>query len=212
MPIETFAALLMLTFAGCWTSGPNNAMLAASGVNFGLARTVPHINGVWLGFAGMVFLVAVFLGEAFQQSALLRETLRWGGAALLLWVAWQIATKGGLPSDGGEAKPFTFWQAAAFQWVNAKAWVMAVAISAQFVRPEAPWLTAGLVALAFALAGVTSSLGWAAAGQGLRRFLADPLRLRVFNAVMGLSIALGVVLMVMDGPVAEPMAAPEAAP
>lgn len=204
MPFETFAALLMLTFAGCWTPGPNNAMLAASGVNFGFLRTMPHINGVWLGFAVMAFLVAVFLGEAFQQSALLREGLRWGGAALLLWVAWQIATKGGLPSAAGEPRPFTFLQAAAFQWVNAKAWVMAVAIAAQFVRPEAPWMTAALVALAFALAGVTSSVGWAAAGQGLRRFLSVPARLKAFNFTMGALIALGVVAMVLDGPVAAP--------
>ena len=204
MPLDSFVALLMLALAGCWTPGPNNSMLAASGVNFGLLRTLPHVNGVWLGFAGMVFLVGMFLGEAFQQSALLREGLRWGGAALLLWIAWQIATKGGLPWAGGEPRPLTFWQAAAFQWINAKAWVMAVAVSAQFIRPEAAWLTAGLVALAFALAGLTSSVGWAAAGQGLRRVLADPLRLRLFNAAMGLSIALGVVLMMLDGPVATP--------
>ena len=204
MPVETFAALLMLTFAGCWTPGPNNAMLAASGVNLGLIRTVPHINGVWLGFALMAFLVGVFLCEAFQQSALLCVGLRWGGAAVLLWVAWQIATKGGLPSSRGEPRPFTFLQAAAFQWVNAKAWVMAVAIAAQFVHPEAPWRTAALVALAFALAGVTSSLGWAAAGQALRRFLAVPARLKAFNLTMGALIALGVVAMVLDGPVAAP--------
>ncbi len=204
MPIETFAALLVLTFAGCWTPGPNNAMLAASGVNFGLARTVPHINGVWLGFAGMVLAVGVLLGEAFQQSALLREGLRWGGAALLLWIAWQIATKGGLPSARGEPRPMTFVQAAAFQWINAKAWVMAIAVSAQFVSPEAPWLTATLVALAFALAGVTSSVGWAAAGQALRRFLSVPVRLKAFNIAMGALIALGVVAMVLDGPVAVP--------
>lgn len=199
MTLDTFTALLLLAIAGCWTPGPNNALLAASGVNFGLRRTMPHVHGVWLGFAGMIFLVAVFLGEAFQQSAFLREVVRWGGAALLLWVAWQIATTGGLPSRRGAPRPFTFVQAAAFQWINAKAWVMAVAISAQFITAEAPMRTAGMVALAFALAGATSSFAWAAGGQALRGILSVPARLKAFNMTMGASIALSVALMLLGG-------------
>lgn len=198
MSLESFIALLMLAIAASWTPGPNNALLAASGVNFGLRRTLPHISGVWIGFPVMVFLVGSFLGEAFQQSAPLREILRWGGAALLMWVAWQIATTGGLPSAARTAQPFSFWQAAAFQWVNPKGWVMAIAISAQFVSSEAPWLTATLVALAFAIAGLSSSLAWAGAGQLLRRVLAAPARLRVFNAAMGALIAIGVIAMVLE--------------
>lgn len=198
MSLESFIALLMLAIAASWTPGPNNALLAASGVNFGLRRTLPHISGVWIGFPVMVFLVGSFLGEAFQQSAPLREILRWGGAALLMWVAWQIATTGGLPSAARTAQPFSFWQAAAFQWVNPKGWVMALAISAQFVRPDRPVATAAMVAGVFLLAGLSSSLAWAGLGQALRRVLAAPGRLRLFNGAMGGLIALGVVLMLLE--------------
>lgn len=195
---EQLASLTLLAFAASWTPGPNNALLAASGVNFGLRRSLPHIWGVALGFMLMVFLVAVFLGEIFRQSALLREVLRWGGAAVLLWVAWQIARSGGLPSSRGEPRPFTFTQAAAFQWINAKAWVMAVAVSAQFVSAASPWASAAAVALVFLAAGGSSSLAWAWAGQAMRRLLDTPLRMRVFNASMGGFVALGVVWMLLE--------------
>jgi threonine/homoserine/homoserine lactone efflux protein len=197
MPFETFMALLWLALLSTWTPGPNNAMLASSGATFGLPRTMPHVLGVALGFPVMALIVGLALGQLFQQSALFREVLRWGGAALLLWVAWRIATAGGLSSTTGEARPFRFLEAAAFQWINAKAWVMALAISAQFVRPEAPVTTALIVAAAFTFAGLTSAFGWAWAGQAMRRFLSTPGRLRAFNGAMGGMIALGVVYMLI---------------
>ncbi|MCC6000882.1 MAG: LysE family translocator [Pararhodobacter sp.] len=195
---EQMASLVILAFASSWTPGPNNALLAASGVNFGLRRSMPHVWGVSLGFTLMVFLVGLFLAELFRQSLLLREGLRWGGAAVLLWVAWQIARSGGLPSTSGEARPFTFLQAAAFQWINAKAWVMAVAISAQYVGALNPWSSAAVVALVFLLAGATSSFAWAWAGQAMRRILATPARVQFFNMAMGALVALGVVWIVLD--------------
>ncbi|MGA1210069.1 MAG: LysE family translocator, partial [Gemmobacter sp.] len=124
MTPETLAALAAIAFASCWTPGPNNAMLASSGATFGLARTIPHLLGVALGFPVMAVIVGLFLGEAFQRSALLQEGLRWGGAALLLWVAWKIATAGGMGRAGAAARPLRLHEAAAFQWINAKAWVM----------------------------------------------------------------------------------------
>lgn len=199
MPLDLFASLLALSFAAAWTPGPNNALVAASGANFGLRRSLPHVLGITLGFPVMVLAVGLVLGELFQQSAALRAILRWGGAALLLWVAWQIARSGGLGSRAGAARPFTFVESAAFQWINPKGWVMAIAITAQFVRPEAPLATTGLVALAFLGAGLTSSLAWAGLGRALARWLEGPGRLRAFNAAMGALIALGVVLMLADG-------------
>ncbi|MFC7702680.1 LysE family translocator [Plastorhodobacter daqingensis] len=198
MPPDMLLSLFTIAMASAWTPGPNNALVAASGVNFGLRRSLPHVAGIALGFSFMILMVGFFLGELFRQSLMLREALRWGGAALLLWVSWKIATAGGLGAGGGRARPFTFTEAAAFQWINPKAWVMALAISAQFVRAEAPMVSALWVALVFIAAGFTSAFGWAAAGLALRRWLGDPLRLRIFNITMGATIALGVVWLFVE--------------
>ena len=149
--------------------------------------------GVGLGFPLMVFIVGLFLGEAFQASAFLREVLRYGGAAMLLWVAWKIATSGGLGSSAASARPFRFHEAAAFQWVNPKAWVMAISLTAQFVNPAHPVTTALMIAGVFVVVGLSSAFGWAALGNVLRRFLSQGRRMRVFDAVMGAMIAVGVV-------------------
>lgn len=198
MTLDILLSLIALSFAAAWTPGPNNALVAASGANFGMRRTLPHVLGIALGFPLMVLIVGLVLGELFQQSAMLREILRWGGAAVLLWVAWQIARTGGLGARGGAARPFTFVESAAFQWINPKGWVMAIAITAQFVQPERPLVTAGVVSGVFVAAGLTSAMGWAALGQALRIWLAVPARLRAFNIAMGALIALGVVGLLAD--------------
>ncbi len=193
---DTIGALLALAFAAAWTPGPNNAMLAASGATFGFRRTLPHALGVTLGFPAMVFLVALGLGRAFQESEALRETLRWGGAALLLWIAWRIATAKGPGGGKGRAKPFSFLQAAAFQWVNPKAWAMCVAVVAQYASGTAPGAEALTCAAVFLVAGATSTHGWAGFGAAIGRLLGSGLRLRVFNLVMAAMVAAGVALLI----------------
>jgi len=97
MAFETFIAFMSLMMAAAWTPGPNNAMLASSGANFGFLKTVPHALGVSLGMPVMLFLISLGLGELFTRSEILRETMRWGGAALLLYIAWRTATATGSP-------------------------------------------------------------------------------------------------------------------
>lgn len=193
MMLDTFPALLALAVATLFTPGPNNAMLAASGANFGFRQTVPHLLGVALGFPLMLLIVGLALGGIFQASALLREGLRWGGAALLLWIAWKIARSGGIGSKAEGAHPMRFHQAVAFQWVNPKAWSMAIAATSQFILPEAPLVTAAAVAATFMTLGLSSSATWTYAGQAIARWLTTARRLRVFNLVMAGLIALSVV-------------------
>ncbi|MBK5925999.1 LysE family translocator [Rhodobaculum claviforme] len=189
---DLLISLMILAFAGSWTPGPNTAMVAASGANFGLRRTLPHVLGISVGFPVMALAVGLALGEVFAASELLRTTLRWGGAAVLLWLAWQIGRSGGLGRREA-ARPFGFLEAAAFQWINPKAWVLAIAVSTQFIHPDRPVLSALIVAGAFAAAGGSASLAWAGLGQALRVWLSVPARLRAFNATMGALIALSVI-------------------
>lgn len=189
MDTSTLLALVALAFGAAWTPGPNNMMLASSGANFGVRRTIPHIAGINVGFPLMMFAVALGLGEVFQASSLLREVLRWAGAALLLYFAWRIATAGRAGQQSGRSRPFTFVEAAGFQWVNPKAWVMTISTAAVFVTGSAPVLEAAICALVFMLVGITSTVGWTSLGALIRQFLSDDRRLRVFNIVMGLLVA-----------------------
>jgi threonine/homoserine/homoserine lactone efflux protein len=193
MSLETFPALLALATATLFTPGPNNAMLAASGANFGFRRTVPHLLGVAIGFPLMLLIVGLILGGLFQTGAILREALRWGGAALLLWIAWKIAFSGGIGSKFGDARPMHFIEAVGFQWINPKAWSMAVAATSQFIQPSAPFVTATVVASTFLTLGMTSAATWTCAGQAISGWLTTAKRLRIFNLGMAGLIVLSVV-------------------
>jgi len=187
MSFEIFIALVGFAFASSITPGPNNLMLMASGANYGLRRTVPHMLGISLGHAFMVVMVGVVLLQVFDTYPVLNIVLKVLSAAYMLWLAWKIATA--LPPEAKEVtgKPFTFLQAAAFQWVNPKAWFMAItAISAY--APQNMGLLAGaaLVALVFSATNLPSVTVWAWMGVQVRRWLGTAKRLRTFNISMAL--------------------------
>ena len=191
-------ALTGFAFATTWTPGPNNMMLAASGATFGWRMTVPHALGVGLGFPVMVFLIALGLGEVFQRSQFLQTALRWGGFAVMMYLAWRIANAGAATARS-RARPLRFHEAAAFQWVNPKAWVMAIGVSATYARGDDPIADAAIIAAAFVIAGTASSQTWAVFGAGIGRALGTGSRLRAFNVTMGLLLAACALWLVLDG-------------
>lgn len=195
MTSDSLVALVFLAAAAAFTPGPNNALVANSGATFGLRRTWPHVLGIGLGFPLMIFVVGFFLGGLFQSSALLREALRWLGAAILLWIAWKIATSGSITGGGETPRPFTFLEAAAFQWVNPKAWAMAVAITAQFIQPDALLASALLLGAVFIVMGLGSATTWAVLGHSITRWLTGDHHLRRFNMAMAAVIAACVLLL-----------------
>jgi threonine/homoserine/homoserine lactone efflux protein len=190
MSPDAFLALLVFAFVTSITPGPNNLMLLASGVNFGFVRTVPHMFGIAGGFATLLFGVGMGLGAVLKAYPALDLTLKIAGGAYLLYLAWKIAMSRSLAAKGeAKAVPMTFFQAAAFQWVNPKAWVMAVTAMAVYTNPEAPFLSMLLVTAAFAAVNFPSVSVWAGFGMALRGFLADPVRLKWFNIAMGVLLA-----------------------
>jgi len=196
MSFDSFIALLGIVMASAWTPGPNNMMLAASGVNYGLRATAPHIFGVFLGFGFMIFSISLGLGGVFAAYPVLHEVLRWGGAAMLVWVAWKIATAKRPGEAGAATKPLNFWQAAAFQWVNPKALIMCVAMSAQFLDPANALRSAVIIALVSMLGGASSATGWAWFGTLLARWLHTKARLHAFNWTMAAIILAGVAMVI----------------
>jgi threonine/homoserine/homoserine lactone efflux protein len=189
MSLDIFAALILFAFVTSITPGPNNFMLMASGVNFGFRRTIPHMLGIGVGFLSLLLGVGFGLGAVLATYPALHMALKIAGGAYLLYLAWRIAmarSMGDGKAGEGAARPMTFLQAAAFQWVNPKAWVMAVTAMAVYTSPQAPFLSVVLVAVAFAVVNVPSVSAWAGFGVALRGFLADPVRLKWFNIAMGL--------------------------
>lgn len=183
MDSTVFIALLGFAFVTSVTPGPNNMMLLASGVNFGLRRTLPHMLGISLGHALMVFSVGLGLAGVFHSFPPLLMVLKIVSVVYMLWLAWKIAHAAAPAVGKSGARPFTSVQAAAFQWVNPKAWAMALgAISAY--APEGSIRGVALVALIFASINLPSVALWAAMGQGLRHWLHHPGRLRLFNWTM----------------------------
>lgn len=192
MSFEHLLSLFALGVVAAWTPGPNNALVASSGAHFGIRRTLPHVAGIGIGFPVMVFSIALGLGELFKHSDLLREVLRWTGIAVLVWLSWKIATADGNGKAGKHVRPFTFWESAAFQWINPKGWVMAISITSQYAGGTSPYRNALIIAAVFVFLGFTSAFGWTVFGQKMQRWLQTPLRLRVFNVSMAALILLSV--------------------
>lgn len=186
MTLDTFLLLVTFAFVASITPGPNNVMLMASGANFGVLRTVPHMLGVSLGHSFLVFVVGLGLAEAFQSLPALRNTLMAVCAAYLLYLAWKIAHAA--PPARGEAggRPLTFLQAAAFQWVNPKAIFMSITAQTNYAPVDGGWTGALTVAAIFACINLPSVGVWAWMGVQVKRFLGTGARLRAFNIVMAL--------------------------
>lgn len=189
MPLEILLALAGFSVASSVTPGPNNLMLLASGVNFGFRRTLPHMLGIGGGFAFLLLCVGFGLGAVLQQSPALHLAIKVAGVAYLLYLAWKIATSGPIEDREGKAAPMTFLQAAAFQWVNPKAWFMAVTAMSVYTVPTNYVLSVVLIAAVFAAINVPCVSLWAGMGVALRKLLSDPRTLRWFNIIMALLLA-----------------------
>ena len=190
MAPEALVALVLFAFTTSITPGPNNMMLFASGVNFGFRRTIPHMLGIGVGFLVLLIAVGFGLGALLKTMPLLYTTLKFAGGAYLVWIAWKIASSRSLGEGQAGASPMSFLGAAAFQWVNPKAWVMAVTAMATYTDPDAYFVTVIVVGIVFALVNVPSVSTWAGFGSALRDWLSVPVRLKWFNITMGLLLVL----------------------
>ena len=190
MPLDTFAALVLFAFTTSITPGPNNMMLFTSGVNFGFRRTIPHMLGIGAGFLSLLLGVGLGLGALLHTVPLLYTVLKFAGGAYLLWIAWKIGSSRSLSEGKTSAAPMSFLSAAAFQWINPKAWVMAVTAMATYTNPELYFISVLIVGLAFALVNVPSVSTWAGFGSALRDWLSVPVRLKWFNLSMAVLLVL----------------------
>ncbi|MBP5858344.1 LysE family translocator [Marivibrio halodurans] len=199
-----YLPLASFSFAGSITPGPNNLMLAASGANFGWRRTLPHLMGVVLGFMFMLTVVSAGLGAVIREMPTLHDILRVAGGAYLLYLAYRIATAAPAKSDG-RGKPLTFLEASLFQWLNPKAWAMALTMPASFMAPDPAGGTLDLavdVGMMLAIHGPISLAcvaTWTLFGIAIGRFLAEGNRRLWFNRAMAALLVVTVYWIVAPG-------------
>lgn len=197
MTTEQVVALAVFAFIVSITPGPNNIMLLASGVNFGFARTLPHMFGIVFGLVTMLLCVGIGLGTLLQSSTAIAIVIKALSVLYLLWLAWRVATSGDEPGkDRGrtsKTEPLSFFGAALFQWVNPKAWTMALTAIGAYSAPAALGPSLAVISLVFLVVGMPSVGVWTVFGVGLRRWLAAPGRRKLFNVAMALLLLLTVI-------------------
>lgn len=191
MPLEQLLALATLAFVGSFTPGPNTAIATVTGANHGFRAAVPHIFGVPFGFSTMLIAGAAGVAALLLAHPLIAALIKWVGVAYLFFLAWQLARPyaGSSKHERSVLKPLSFWQSAAFQWTNPKAWMLTAATVGTFMSSGATFAGTAIIVGVFALAAFGSLVTWAWLGAALRSWLAVGTRMRVFNITMGVLLA-----------------------
>jgi len=191
LPFATYEFIMGIT------PGPNNVMLTAAGVHFGFRRTLPHILGISFGVALLLGVCCTSLGTLFVHFPVMRVALEWIGAAYLLYLGWRLLG-GGAIKTGQAPRPLSFMEAAGFQFLNPKGWVICLTAASLFLPPDLP-LPAGSAYLVTVtcLISPPCSMAWALFGGSMRQALQRPVPRRVFNGVMAVALAATGVMMVL---------------
>jgi threonine/homoserine/homoserine lactone efflux protein len=185
MPYELLTALAGFCLASSITPGPNNLMLMASGANFGFLRTIPHMLGIGLGFVLMVILVGIGLAQVFSTYPIAHTILKVASVIYMTYLAYKIATAAPAAKGDASGTPMTFLQAASFQWVNPKAWTMAITAVTVYT-PDTSLTSILIVGAVFGAINLPSVSVWTILGQQMARILTNTTRLRAFNISMAL--------------------------
>jgi threonine/homoserine/homoserine lactone efflux protein len=189
MPLDLLFAFLLFAWVNSITPGPNNIMLLSSGLNFGFRRTIPHLLGICIGFSFMVLAVGLGLGELFKRYTWLYNVLRYLAAAYLFYLAWRIARSGPVEIGDENKKPISFLQAVAFQWVNPKAWMMAIVAITTYASQESYLVHVVIISVLFIFSVAPCGMIWIAFGNWLRSCL-NKVYLRIFNISMAVLLIL----------------------
>lgn len=197
--MELILPILLFAISASITPGPNNIMLMASGLNFGIRQSIPHLLGVAIGFPLMIVLIGLGFELVFKKFPLLHEIIKIVGIVYLIYLAWRVATSSKQSLEGKKAAPLLFWQAVLFQWVNPKAWVMATGAIAAYTSLVADFFTQVLIiSLTFMFVAFPCAGSWLVFGSSLKRFLQKPVYQQAFNITMALLLIASIVPVVVE--------------
>ena len=178
-------AFLPFAISMSFTPGPNNLMLANAGARFGFARTLPHQCGVVLGFALMTLTVGLGVAGLIKAAPLLYLAMKYASLVYLAYLAWKIATAEKVEAAKAPPRPMSFLQAAAFQWINPKGWIIAISAMTAFTTLALDArVQVVVITVVLALVGVASTSTWAVFGLAIGRYLTTPRRRTAFNWIM----------------------------
>lgn len=182
-----YTAIVAFAITTCVTPGPNNTLIMTSGLNYGIRRSMPHYLGIVFGFPTMVVAVGLGIAGLFEQFPFLHVILKLLGAVYLSYLAYQIASAPISDLNITEGKPFSFLQAAAFQWVNPKAWVLAIGATVTYTIISDSYVLQVLsIAMIFLLFGSPCIMLWLWFGASLKTILQNSRNVRIFNISMAL--------------------------
>ncbi len=191
--MENFLAIILFAFSTAITPGPNNVMIMTSGVNFGVRASLPHLLGIALGVPVMVLLIGFGLGSLFQQSPLLHDVIQIAGILYLLYLSWHIAHSASVAKGEQPAKPFSFFKAALFQWVNPKAWIMVTGAVATYTSVGNAFISEVLIiALAYLMMALPCVGVWLLFGKHIKHYLQSQHHLVWFNRSMAILLVLSI--------------------
>ncbi|WP_351016592.1 LysE family translocator [Shewanella sp. AC91-MNA-CIBAN-0169] len=196
--MELVFAIALFAFSAGITPGPNNIMLMTSGVNFGIKRSIPHLMGISLGFPTMILAVGLGLSAIFQAYPFIHIVIKVIGISYLLYLSWLIANSSNKMEGKKVSKPFSFLQAAAFQWVNPKGWIMAVGAIATFTSVQQE-INSQVVTIAsvFLCVAFPCAIVWLGFGVALKRLLKNERQQRIFNITMALLLVASIIPMML---------------
>ncbi|MCW2310249.1 LysE family translocator [Rhodobium gokarnense] len=194
--IDSFLSLATFLFVAVATPGPNNMMLLASGATFGFTRTVPHMLGIVVGFSVMVVLTGFGVGGFLKAAPTVSMVLTAASLLFLLYLAWRVAIASPPGTVDGATRPMTFLEAAAFQWINPKAWATIVAMVSLFAAPAGKDGSGTLAFLVvFLLVGAPAVTIWCIFGRAVARFFRTSDRAwRLFSIAMAVLLLASVVV------------------
>ena len=192
MTLSLLLSAAMFSFVTSVTPGPNNTFLLASGVNFGLKKSLPYLMGIMAGLCGMMLAIGLGLGVVFTTFPVVYQVLKYIGFAYIVYLAYLIVVSTS-KSESAEAKYIGFWRSTSFQFVNPKAWIVLASYMATFVPVEAGLPVSIAICAVFLIATFPGALIWAVSGQLLRSWLSDPSRRRIFNITSAILLVLSMI-------------------
>jgi len=199
--VAMIISIATFTISTVTTPGPNNIMLLSSGLTFGYKKTIPHMSGIIVGFPFMVVLVGLGMGVIFEKFPIILSILKIVGILYLFWMAFKIAnnTNSYEVEEGQKSEPFTFFQAAIFQWVNPKAWIMAItAISIFVTANENSYLQVITIAFIYLLSSIISTNSWAFGGVVLKKFIKNESSVKKLNIIMAVLLIASVLPIIFE--------------
>ena len=186
-------SIALFWFVTAYTPGPNNVVASYSGFNFGIAKTVPHILGVTLGFTSLVLFLTIGLINIFKLFPIIQLVIKYLGTLFLLYLAYKIA----FSSGSGEIKkenPVKFIETFLFQYLNPKGVSVAIIVVSTYVELGVNYISYAtqVVALAFLFSSTSITL-WTFIGKFLRKFATNEKFIKYFNYVMSVLLLLSII-------------------